>query len=236
MHKPFQLLLFLVILFNLSYSLSDLVPVLDLGSVADSGDSYPSTLPIPGPGLPFAGKKVLFAISHGVEDHEVYYVHQYYSVRGAEIVFGCPSPGRVALSDFTKPSYLVNCTYNLMESTDILQFDAVYIAGGLPSSTAVRNTLKFTTAVRSFFDLGGSDRILTIICSGNEILIETGILEVPIFLSVSFCFQSGQSQTTCGPPPPPFLSFSSFDFPLFLRSSVLSESFLFIVEKLFDLL
>lgn len=95
-----------------------------------------------------------------------YYIHQYFTSRGAQVSFGCPGNfSEVVLSDFFKPTYKgtltpspshltsVRCDVSI-SSPDIgiqlSKFDAIYIPGGVPSSTAVRTEKAFVSALWNF--------------------------------------------------------------------------------------
>ena len=149
-----------------------------LGEVLPSGDSYPNTMVAPsGHPYAFAGKQVLFAFSHGVEDHEVFYQHQYFTQRGANVTFGCParsapSAARCVISDFYKPSYTVE--FVDLARVDLMQFDAVFVPGGLPSSSDLRRDPSFPMKLYRFWRTPApSPKILAIICSGNEVVSST---------------------------------------------------------------
>ena len=151
-----------------------------LADVLPSGDTYPDTMVAPSDEHAFAGTKVLFAMSHGVEDHEVYYQHQYFIQRGASVVFGCPAsavPGaaRCILSDFYKPTYSV--AFEDLAAVNLASFDAVFVPGGLPSSSDLRRDAGFPRKLYDFWRTPASrGKLVAIICSGNEVLIESGML------------------------------------------------------------
>eukprot|EP01125_Pyxidicula_operculata_P012735 TRINITY_DN4195_c0_g1_i4.p1 TRINITY_DN4195_c0_g1~~TRINITY_DN4195_c0_g1_i4.p1 ORF type:complete len:414 (-),score=76.18 TRINITY_DN4195_c0_g1_i4:1417-2658(-) len=102
-------------------------------------------------------------------------MHQYFTSRGAKVTFGCDSPYNV-LSDFVKPSYMVKCV--LLDNLSSLDyFDAVYIPGGVPSSSAIRSNSRFVEMVRSFWlNPNNKDKLLCIICSGSEVMIDADML------------------------------------------------------------
>mmetsp|Transcript_18907 Transcript_18907/g.48074 ORF Transcript_18907/g.48074 Transcript_18907/m.48074 type:complete len:528 (-) Transcript_18907:1032-2615(-) len=156
-------------------------PILSLSDVAPSGDQYPSRLPVLTRSAPFAGKEVLFVFSHGVEDHEIYYQLQYFTARGANVTFACPhvlnqyNISSVVLSDFYRPSYVAQCQD--VNSIDNLHwYDAVFVAGGLPSSSDVRLEARFERQLLTYWREAGPARLLAIICSGSESMIESGLL------------------------------------------------------------
>uniref|UniRef100_A0A6B2L3K9 DJ-1/PfpI domain-containing protein n=1 Tax=Arcella intermedia TaxID=1963864 RepID=A0A6B2L3K9_9EUKA len=142
--------------------------------IADSGDQYPQFLPYKPPNLPFQPKKVLFALGDGVEDHEVYFLHQYFTDRGAAVLFGCFSK-QVVISDFFKPSYILDCLD--LQTVDLHAFDAVYVPGGVPSSSSLRVT-GFPSRLREFWANSDASKLVAIICSGNEVLIEAEFLSI----------------------------------------------------------
>lgn len=156
-------------------SLSATMPIASLAQLGVSGDHYPQQLPQPSDASLFAGKRVLFAIDHGVEDHEVYYQHQYFTDRGAVVLFARPGGGSILLSDFFNPSHAVNSTIDL-NSVELSTFDAVFVAGGLPSSAGLRRS-SFPTKLASFVRSGGPGKLAALICSGNEVLVESGLLQ-----------------------------------------------------------
>ena len=157
-------------------------PVETLGDLPPSGDTYPSTMcaPTEKTKTAFEGKNVVFVFSHGVEDHEVYYQFQYFANRGAKITFACPSesvPGAdgCILSDFIKPTYSVE--FVNASSLDLTKFDAVFIPGGQPSSADLRRDPTFPRQLAAFWNSPTSaGKLLAFICSGTEVMIESGIL------------------------------------------------------------
>ena len=158
--------------------------VTTIDQVPASGDQYPAFLPVVDPSdpTPFRGKKAIFMLSHGAEDHEVYYQHQYFTSRGATVEFLCVNE-RTVLSDFVKPTYVVDCT--TIDSVDdwyLTKYDIVFIPGGIPSSSNLRfRTPAMRLLTNFYFDLQerGEDpksKLLAVICSGVETLIESMIL------------------------------------------------------------
>lgn len=92
------------------FLVSAAVLISDLSQVPPSGDKYPANLPIATPKVKslYSGKRLLFVASHGVEDHEIIYQHQFFTEREAVVEIACPLGKQIVISDFTKPSYLVD--------------------------------------------------------------------------------------------------------------------------------
>lgn len=177
MPKTFIFSLFsLLLTYNASqFSLPSFHFLSTLSEVPRSGDSYPKTLPkLSNPQL-YSNKRLLFVLSHGVEDHEVYYPHQYFSSRGATISFACPENFAI-ISDFFKPTHRLRCIP--LETVVLEDFDGVYIPGGLPSSSAIRRESVFQSKLKTFYNNAkNKDKMLMFICSGTENLIESGIID-----------------------------------------------------------
>jgi putative intracellular protease/amidase len=149
--------------------------ITSLKQVGVSGDRYPQVLPAVRDANAFRGKSVLFAIDHGVEDHEVYYQYQYFSDRGAHVSWARPGGGKIVLSDFFNPSHLVESADDL-DHIDLSNFDAIFVAGGLPSSAGLRRS-SFPRRFAAFVRRGGAEKLAAVICSGNEVLVEAGLLD-----------------------------------------------------------
>jgi len=155
----------------------NLDPITSLDQVDPSGDNYPQLLPpVSNPSL-FHRRRVLFALDHGVEDHEIIYPHQYFTDRGAQVIFGCPHSGTAVLSDFFKPKYVVRCAVNINQ-VDLEDYDVLFIPGGLPSSTAIRTASPFISKLRTLWSRKNPSKsfLIAIICSGNEVLVDSEIL------------------------------------------------------------
>lgn len=72
----------------------------------------------------------------------------------------------------------VQCGFRLSESTDLSNFDAIYVPGGVPSSSAIRSDPVFVKSLKNFMsDAQNKDKLVAIICSGNEILIDLELLQ-----------------------------------------------------------
>ena len=154
--------------------------VTNIGQVPPSGDQYPAFLPVADSSnpTPFSGKNVAFFLSHGVEDHEVYYQHQYFTSRGAVVEFVCVND-RTVLSDFVKPSYVVDCvTVSEVNDRYLQKFDIVFIPGGVPSSSALRASSAAMKLLSNFYfnNQDPKSKLLAVICSGSETLINSGII------------------------------------------------------------
>jgi putative intracellular protease/amidase len=161
----------------LIYAGNALKPITRLDQVPASGDQYPTSLPqVTRSSIQkLQGKQVLFVASHGVEDHEVLYTYQYFHDRGANVTLACPSgPPFLVLSDFIKPSFIAPCLP--VNTIDLEYFDAVFIPGGFPSSSAIRLETSFLRKLKKFYLHAGPEKLIAIICSGNEVLIDSGIL------------------------------------------------------------
>ena len=169
-----MLTLFFLPLLPLFYASSALKPITRLDQVPASGDRYPTALPrVTRAGIQrFQGKQVLFVASHGVEDHEVLYTYQYFHDRGATVTLACPTgPPFLVLSDFIKHSFLAPCL--TINGIDLAYFDAVFVPGGVPSGSAIRLESLFLEKLKQFYLYAGPEKLLAIICSGNEILIDS---------------------------------------------------------------
>ena len=68
-----------------------------------------------------------------------------------------------------------------LETLKLADFDAVFVAGGLPSSSSLRVSSDFVAQMSSFWRTSQSTllpgKILAVICSGGELLIDTEILQ-----------------------------------------------------------
>ncbi|KAL4435811.1 hypothetical protein ABPG74_015779 [Tetrahymena malaccensis] len=153
-----------------------------LQDVLGSGDSYPSQLPVPSSKTALQNVKVLFAFSHGVEDQEVYYFYNYLIDRGAkQITLGIDYndlESDVILSDFYKPSYRIpkQLTKDINKE-NLNDYDVIYIPGGLPSSSALRNNKSFIQKLKSFYENKlNSEKLVIFMCSGTEVFIQSGII------------------------------------------------------------
>jgi putative intracellular protease/amidase len=81
----------------------------------------------------------------------------------------------VVLSDFYRPTYVAQCQ-DLASIGDLLAYDAIFVAGGLPSSSDVRLEGQFESKMLAYWREGGAKRLLAIICSGSESMIESDLL------------------------------------------------------------
>eukprot|EP00128_Syssomonas_multiformis_P011259 Colp12_sorted_trinity150504_noHs@6481 len=168
-----------MVMTNAQHQHTRLTPVTFLKEVADSGDVYPSKLALVSDPKAFEGLKVVFLLGNGVEDHEVYYQHQYFIDRGASTIhFVCvredESIPTLVISDFFKPSHTLECIAS--ESVDLSFYDVVFIAGGLPSSSAIRENSALMNKVYNFWNSpANAQKLLAVICSGSETLISSGI-------------------------------------------------------------
>jgi putative intracellular protease/amidase len=82
----------------------------------------------------------------------------------------------------------------LSSSSDLSAFDAIYIPGGVPSSSAIRADAQFIGSLRKFLnDPSNKDKLLAIICSGGETLIELDLLSVH-FIFFAEAFRTGKEK------------------------------------------
>ncbi|KAL4484222.1 hypothetical protein ABPG72_003506 [Tetrahymena utriculariae] len=153
-----------------------------LQDVLGSGDSYPSQLSVASSKKALESVKVLFVFSHGVEDQEVYYFYNYLIDRGAkQMALGIDNNGLKSdtiLSDFYKPSYRIpeQFTKDISEE-NLNEYDVIYIPGGLPSSSALRNNKSFTQKLKSFYEnKQNSEKLVIFMSSGTEVFIQSGII------------------------------------------------------------
>ena len=151
------------------------IPISQLSEVSPSGDQYPKLIPETTNSSLYKELKILFVLSHGVEDHEVYYPHQYFQSRGAIIYFACPENFAI-ISDFFKPTHRLKCLE--IRNVDLEEYDGIYIPGGLPSSSAIRKERTFQTKLSRFYNNpNNKDKIVMMICSGTENLLDSGIID-----------------------------------------------------------
>ena len=147
----------------------------NLLEIPRSGDQYPQKLPPNYNPKLYEGLRILFVLSNGAEDHEVYYLHQYFTSRRAKVIFACPEQF-VQISDFFKPTHQITCL--LLSSVDLNDYDGIYIPGGLPSSSVIRNQDKFQRNLHDFYyNPLNKNKIIMMICSGTENLINSGIIK-----------------------------------------------------------
>eukprot|EP00742_Colponemidia_sp_Colp-10_P003942 GILJ01004202.1.p1 GENE.GILJ01004202.1~~GILJ01004202.1.p1 ORF type:complete len:244 (-),score=40.49 GILJ01004202.1:173-904(-) len=165
----------LVALLALSASATVFEPVEKLDDVP-AGMQYDATQP------PIKhmlnGVKVGIVLSHGAEDIEVTYPQIFFANRGAQVSFITPGwlkqyNKKVVLSDFVKPMFLTVADLSFSEAMD-MDFDVLLVAGGIASSTVCRNDGDAVKLLSKHF---ASGRLLTTICSGSELLIETGLIK-----------------------------------------------------------
>lgn len=154
---------------------SDFIPISKLSEVSPSGDQYPKLIPQTTNSSLYKNLKILFVFSHGVEDHEVYYPHQYFQSRGAIISFACPQKFAI-ISDFFKPTHRLKCLE--IGSIELEEYDGIYIPGGLPSSSAIRKEGSFQNKLWSFYNNPkNGNKIVMMICSGTENLLDSKIID-----------------------------------------------------------
>jgi putative intracellular protease/amidase len=118
----------------------------------------------------------LFVLSNGAEDVEVTYPYQYFTERGATVDFYCLGDSSIFIHDFTRPTYKVSC---LTVLPTLSAYQVVVIPGGIPSSSAVRINTATINVVQQWANQSvpaNSRRLLAVICSGVETLLESNII------------------------------------------------------------
>eukprot|EP00759_Apiculatamorpha_spiralis_P048082 PhF_6_TR43416/c0_g1_i2/m.66701 len=130
-------------------------PITSYADIASSGSVYPKCLPIAQSQI-FSNKKVLFLLSDGAEDVEITYPYQYLTERGAKVDFGCmntTSKTTAYIFDFYKPTYSLTCaSYGPYDVDFFKKYDAIFIPGGIPSSSNLRTDTKTLSALRDWVD------------------------------------------------------------------------------------
>ncbi len=127
----------------------------------------------------FKGLKVAIMAATGAEDVEVIYPYIFMAARGATVEIIGPDwqkDAGISLADWTKPTYVLPMTHTCTEAADMgLKYDVIIVAGGSWCSTVLRNSPKCVGLVKSALK-SSTNAIVAPLCSGNEVMIPTGIL------------------------------------------------------------
>ncbi|KAG9392252.1 type 1 glutamine amidotransferase [Carpediemonas membranifera] len=126
----------------------------------------------------FSGLNVAILAASGAEDVEFIYPYIFFKARGANVeVIGVEWQQKVGvqISDWIKPTYVVDITRTCKDvHVQQRKYDVIAIVGGSWSSAVMRNDPDCTAIVRDA--VHGGNTIVAPICSGNEVLVNTGLL------------------------------------------------------------
>lgn len=146
--------------------------VTTLGEVP-AGDDYHLIQPaVESPTL-LAGKRIALLTAPGVEDVELTYPLDYFTARGATVDVVAPwwAKGKVLGVDYTKPTFWIDTTKTFAEALTET-YDLVVVTGGPWNSGVLRSDAEALTLINR---QAASGRLLAPICSGSQVLIDTGL-------------------------------------------------------------
>lgn len=154
------------------------IPVVDeIVSLDDVPSSVDEAVPLPGVlnGSALAGKNALLVVSHGSDQYQTLYIHQYLQERGVSVDFVCPTLAanqtHAVLMDVFKPAYLVACSP--LAGAKLLSYNIVVVIGGSVAASDLRLQADFIKKLGEFWSTSG--KILVCISTGSEVLIEAGV-------------------------------------------------------------
>jgi len=139
------------------------------------GMSYNDTQPSVEDPSEFSGKRIGILVSHCFEEVELSFPYIYFTDRGAKVEVVGPwwvTNATIAAYEFVRATNYYRRDQTFQSAMDI-SYDALLVAGGVWSSTVVRNDADAIKLLQKQFT--DKTKVVATVCSGSTVLINAGL-------------------------------------------------------------